>query len=469
MMQHKQPIRVRFAPSPTGHLHLGSLRTALFNWLFARHTGGTYIVRVEDTDRERSLPHYMASIRETLAWCQLESDEPLTYQSERGAEYAQYADALLVSKAAYRCYCTQEEVRDRVRNVTAEGVDYFVYDGRCRDRTDMPDKPFVIRVRVPRDREAISVNDLIHGTLEFPLSAIDDFVIVRSDGSAMYNFTVVVDDHLMGITHVIRGDDHIINTPRQMLLYEAAQFSIPLFAHIPLILGKDGTKLSKRDASTAVIDYRTNGILAEALCNYLVRLGWAHGNREVIHRDELIQLFSLEQVGKKGAIFDHDKLFWLNGVYLKEKSAEQLLDAILKDVDPLFRERCVRWNNEQVAAALRLYQGRSKTLVELKDAVVALAAGTHQVMRTEQDLSAAQHSALFKLVSWLHRADQASVTEVKAEVTRLSEEEKISFAECAMPIRYALTGSTAAPSVAELIIVLGPQESARRLELLLNC
>jgi glutamyl-tRNA synthetase len=460
------PVRVRFAPSPTGHLHIGGLRTALFNWLFARHNRGKFLIRVEDTDIERSRVEYVESQLASLAWCNLNADEPIVFQSQRFAEYNAVAELLLNSDRAYRCYCTQEAVRTRVgKGLTEEGEEYYFYDGYCRSLTEKFDKPYVIRMRVPRNRDTIQVVDLIRGTLEFPLSTIDDFVLVRSTGAPMYNFTVVVDDAYMGITHIIRGDEHLVNAPRQLLIYEAAGFAAPHFAHVPLILGRDGKKLSKRDAATAVSDYRTQGILAEALCNYLVRLGWAHGNQEIFTRAELIDLFSLKQVGVKAAIFDTEKLLWMNSVYLKDTSPEVLYSLIVRDIDPTFRSRLSNWSDTQLFFAIGLYKQRCQSLQELAHMISALSVDPqldlHATILINHKISADLLQILERLSTW----DSHAIKDILQSYIKQS---NLSFADIAMPMRYALTGNTQAPSVGDLLELLGPEVSLRRLRIILT-
>jgi len=463
-----KPVRVRFAPAPTGHLHIGSLRTALFNWLFARRYHGTFVVRVEDTDLERSREEYTRSIFETLHWCDIESDEPVMFQSQRTELYADYAGRLLATGALYRCYCTQEEVRARVRAVSQEGTEYFVYDGACRDRIDQPiGVPYALRFRVPRDRVSIVAHDLIRGPLQFPLSAIDDFVVVRSDGSPMYNFTVVIDDAVMEISHVIRGDDHIINTPRQLLLYEAAGYVPPEFAHVPLILGKDGAKLSKREAATAVAAYRDAGFFAEALCNYLVRLGWSHGDIEVIDRDALIAVFSLSGVGAKGAYFDYAKLLWMNSVYMKQLTPADIVGRLYADVDPDMQGLMGLFTDEQVHGLVRIYQSRVRTLIELRDVLRAIAQPVVDPAYRAQ-LSEKQRAALYEIMAYLSRESQCvDELAMKSMMARVLEHHGLTMAECATPIRVALTGTSVAPSVVDLIRILGCAESIRRLQVML--
>ena len=294
-----QHVRVRFAPSPTGHLHIGGLRAAIFNWLFARHHKGTFLLRIEDTDRERSKQEYTDAILDAFAWMGITSDEPLIIQSERINAHIVVIKKLLEEGKAYRCYCSQEEVLQR--HVDAGGDAHFVkYDGKCRFQTSQDRVgEHVVRFAIPSSVQHISFDDMIRGPITVASDELDDFIIARSDYSPMYNFVVVVDDAFMKITHVIRGEDHISNTPKQILLYQACGYEIPQFAHAPNILGPSGKKLSKREAAASVLEYRTMGYLPQALCNYLVRLGWSHGDQEVFSEQELIACFSLDAVGKK--------------------------------------------------------------------------------------------------------------------------------------------------------------------------
>jgi glutamyl-tRNA synthetase len=433
----------------------------LFNWLFARHHQGKFLIRVEDTDVERSRDEYAVSQLQSLDWCGIQSDEPIVFQSQRMHEYEAVAQGLLSSGTAYRCYCTQEEVRSRgtTQGVQPSGEEYYFYDGTCRTLTREIDKPYVIRMKVPRDRSTIQVHDLLRGTLEFSLNTIDDFVIVRSTGVPMYNFTVVVDDALMGITHIIRGDEHLVNAPRQVLVYEAAGFTAPQFAHVPLILGRDGKKLSKRDAATAVSDYRKQGILPDALCNYLVRLGWSYGDQEIFTVQELISLFSLEQVGVKAAIFDTEKLLWMNSVYIKNKSPQALLEVIEATI-PQFRSSLTVWSDTQVYRALELYQQRCQTLVSLVDVIRSLAQNPH----IDGNVSPIKdHKITSRLVDMLQEVSSWKAEKLKECLQQYVREHNFSFADVAMPVRYALAGTTQAPAVGDLLELLGPEVSLQRL------
>ena len=284
----KSPVRVRFAPSPTGHLHIGSLRTALFNWLFARHIQGTFLLRIEDTDIERSKAEYTQSIMGSLAWCGLTPDEPVVIQSDRIKEHQRVAQQLIKEGKAYRCICTPQEVEQRIQAQSGDDHSFAKYDGTCRDAGHDGSKPSVIRFKIGAIHD-VSFDDIIRGPIRVNTQELDDFIIIRSDGTPMYNFVVVVDDAFMRITHVIRGEDHIPNTIKQILLYQACNYQLPQFAHLPMILGPSGEKLSKRDGAVSALEYKHNGYLPDALINYLARLGWAHGDQEIFTRQELIE------------------------------------------------------------------------------------------------------------------------------------------------------------------------------------
>lgn len=450
-------VRVRFAPSPTGHLHIGGLRTALFNWLFARHYSGKFLLRIEDTDLERSQQEYTDSILESFDWCSMHSDEPIVIQSTRIAEHKKVAHEMLASGTAYRCFCTPEELLKRLGASAGEGG-YTRYDNFCRDKhiTDN-NKPYVIRFKLPDNRESVTFNDLIHGPITFGFDTLDDFIIVRSDGTPMYNFVVVVDDAFMRITHVIRGEEHLVNTPRQILLYQACGYDLPEFAHLPLILGPDGSKLSKRDAATSVIDYKKNGFLPDALCNYLVRLGWSHGDQEIFMREELIQFFTLDHVGKKGAIFDIKKLEWLNGVYIRALDAPKLLELLL-DLD------FPKWSQEQLLALINVYKERVKTLVELKQELINLYTLPEKITIPDGIITPQTKNYIESLLHELEQLSEFSRADIEACIKKVCAEHAIKLPLLAQPVRLALTGTLSSPSVYDLIVVLGKQETISRLE-----
>ena len=313
-------VRVRFAPSPTGHLHIGGLRTALFNWLFAKHCGGTFLLRIEDTDLERSKDEYTQAIYQAFAWVGITSDEQPLIQSQRFSIYKEVAEDLISQEKAYRCACTPEQVEARARQAGVTGEYHGGYDGYCRFKEIEETEKTAIRFVIPESTQTFSWHDAIRGVISFDRSQLDDFVIVRSDGTPTYNFCVVIDDHASAITHVIRGEDHISNTPKQIALYQELGYEVPVFAHIPMILGSDGNKLSKRDGAVDVVAYRGIGYLSDALVNYIVRLGWAYGDQEIFTQEELIKYFTLEAVGKKPSVFDFTKLEWLNSLYMRART-----------------------------------------------------------------------------------------------------------------------------------------------------
>jgi glutamyl-tRNA synthetase len=433
----QQNVRVRFAPSPTGHLHIGGLRTALFNWLFARHHGGSFLLRIEDTDLERSRPEFTDAILEAFAWVGIKSDEPLVTQSQRAEIYAQALAKLLESGWAYRSDPAQEE------------------NGKS-----------VIRLRVPRDRKEITFNDLVYGTITFPLDQIDDFVIARSDDSPLYNLVVVVDDIAMKISHIIRADEHIPNTPRQLLLYEALGATPPEFAHVSLILGPGGKPLSKRDASTSVLEYRTDGFLPDALCNYLVRLGWSHGDQEIFSRQELIQAFSLRDINKSGAMFDMEKLRWVNSVYMRAVDARELLDCIVRDVEPLFVQSCTNWSEEQILAGITLYKERVATLKELANVLIHLHTTPQYVSLPagfQWDIKAVQILKDMAVILEQRRYDWTA-SAIKTLFDNFCKERSIALPLVAKPVRFALTGLMESPSIYNVIELLGIAETVNRLK-----
>jgi glutamyl-tRNA synthetase len=454
--------RVRFAPSPTGNLHIGGLRTALFNWLFARHHQGKFFLRIEDTDVERSQEMYTRSILETLSWTGIDYDEPVVIQSERVLQHRAIAEQLLASGHAYRCYCSHEELERRLGENAKTGEGYVFYDRLCRNHCierKVPDQPYVVRFKMPLEGTFL-FDDLVRGRVEFDLTQFDDFILVRSDGSPMYNFVVVVDDAEMRISHVIRGEEHIANTPKQILLAQACNFAIPHFAHVPIILAQSGKKLSKRDASTAVSDYRKRGFLPEALCNYLVRLGWSHGDQEIFTTEELIGYFSIENVGKKSSIFDTKKLEWVNSVYIKNAEPEYLLYLMVHDVNSSLREQLHRWSDEQILSLVRLYKERVSTLSGLNDELISLYEGPSYTDTLPQDT----REILMAFVAALDAIDIVSRSSVETIVRDVCEQLRVVLPKLAQPLRIVLTGKQQAPGVFDLITILGKEETMRRVK-----
>ncbi len=460
-------IRVRYAPSPTGHLHVGSLRTALYNWLFARHTGGTFLLRIEDTDLERSKEEFTESIMRSLAWASIEPDEPVVIQSLRIDQHRAVAQDLLNQGKVYRCFCTQEELRERLGESAAQEGSYTRYDEKCRTREIAPDdltKPFALRFKIPHDREYISFDDLIRGTVRFERDQLDDFIIVRSDGTPMYNFVVVVDDAFMRITHILRGEDHISNTPKQILLYEACSYPLPQFAHFSLILGPDGHRLSKRHGATAVLDFMHRGFLAKALCNYLVRLGWSHGDQEIFTTQELIEYFSLEHMSKKGAIFDSKKLEWVNSMYIRALTPDELTLLIERDVEPHFKKSLGNWSSHVVNRILDLYKERVKTLKELVDDVRSLHERPQVFSGDLSEYARPQSSEYVQaFYNELESQEEGSHDSVDLLIKTICQRYGIGMAQIAQPLRIALTGKSSSPGVAHLIAVLGKDESVHRI------
>jgi glutamyl-tRNA synthetase len=459
-------IRTRFAPSPTGLLHIGGARTALFNFLFARHHGGQFLLRIEDTDRERSTQHAVDVILEGLAWLDLTPDEPPLFQSSRAARHAEVAHQMLASGHAYRCYCTQDELRQMREQAVAEGRPPR-YNGYWRDR-DPGEAPQgvapSIRLRAPRDGETI-VEDLVQGTVRVANAEMDDLIILRSDGTATYLHAVVVDDHDMDITHVIRGDDHLTNTFRQVQIYQAMGWAPPRFGHVPLIHGADGAKLSKRHGSVSVLEFEAQGFLPEALCNYLLRLGWGHGDAEIISRDEAIALFDIDAVGRAASRMDYAKLTHLNGVWLRQADDSRLTADVLRRL----AGRAGLVLNDAVAARIRtLMPGlkeRAKTLVELADSAAFLA----RVPPLPMDAKAAAlltdeaKATLRGILPALWETD-FSVAALDAALRAFADSTGKKLGQVAQPLRAALTGSTVSPGIDATLAALGRNEALARIE-----
>jgi glutamyl-tRNA synthetase len=455
-------VRTRFAPSPTGFLHIGGARTALFSYLYARHHGGTFVLRIEDTDRARSTPESIQAILDGLTWLRLEWDEGPFFQSERFDLYRRAAEQLEAGGHTYRCYCTPEELEQRRSAALAAGRTP-AYDRTCRNRSGPPPAgPSVLRFRTPLDG-ALVIDDLVKGPVRFEHADLDDFVIVRADGTPLYNFCVVVDDVDMRITHVIRGDDHVANTPRQALLYGALGAPLPRFAHVPLILGLDKTRLSKRHGATSVMAYRDMGLLPDALVNYLVRLGWSHGDQEIFSRRELIDLFSLEQVGRSPGVFNPEKLEWLNAQYLRALPADELATLCLPFLEaqgtPIPADRA------RLEAALLTLRERARTLVEL-----AHMARFYFVETIELDpqaatthLTPAVAPALDDLIARLGAIDAWTPETVERVVRETVATHDMKLGKLAQPVRVAVTGGTASPGIFEVLALLGRDTALARL------
>jgi glutamyl-tRNA synthetase len=467
-------VRVRIAPSPTGYLHVGTARTALFNWLFARKHGGKFLLRIEDTDRERSKPEFERDIIEGLKWLGLDWDEPIVYQSQRLELYQREAKRLLEMGKAYPCFCTPEELEQRRQEMLAKGI-APKYDRRCRrlspeerEKLIREGRPYVLRFAMPIEGEVV-FNDIIRGEIRFANRELDDFVIIKSDGFPTYNFACVVDDHEMGITHVIRGEDHISNTPRQLHLYMALGYEPPQFAHLPLLLGADRSKLSKRHGAVSLNEYRKMGILPEAMFNFLALLGWyPRDQQEIKTREELIAEFELSEVKPSGAIFDLEKLLWMNGHYIRQKPVEELAQMLV----PYFAEQGWVHNpptDEEWRYLLQvtpLIQERMRTLSE----AVELAEFFYREPESYDEKAIARLSKagvaelLSELSNRLEALDEFTVEQVEATVRQFAAERGLKAAEVIHPTRAAVTGRMEGPSLFHLMAVLGKERCVGRLK-----
>ncbi|HOT43238.1 MAG TPA: glutamate--tRNA ligase [Syntrophorhabdaceae bacterium] len=455
-------IKTRFAPSPTGNLHIGGARTALFNYLFAKHNNGIFVLRIEDTDIERSKEEYTQDILEGLRWLGILWDEGPLFQRERMDIYREHAYRLLKEGLAYRCYCTPEVLEEKRKNALKEGKKPN-YDRTCRDLDmEYPDRPYVIRFKTPLEGQ-VSFNDIVRGKITFNCEELDDLVILRSDNTPTYNFTVVVDDALMGITHIIRGDDHINNTPRQILIYKALGYSIPEFAHVPLIHGKDRTRLSKRHGATSLLEYKNEGFLPEALMNYLARLGWAYKDQEVFSREELIEKFDLSHVGKSPAIFDMDKLSWLNSYYIKNTDDH----TIAKNLEYFLEKEGIAVDRkEKLIPVVKSLKERAKTLKEMASMAAYFFNDNieYDEKAREKFLTPQTRDILESFLNGfktLHTLDEASEKKIIEDIVRQTNKKVVDVIQ---PIRVALTGRTASPGIFEVIDILGRESVEKRID-----
>jgi glutamyl-tRNA synthetase len=457
-------VRTRFAPSPTGYLHIGGARTALFNALFARRHGGAYLLRIEDTDRARSTQEAVDQILESLAWLGLSPDEPPVFQSQREARHAEVAHELLAAGRAYRAYESPEELVAMRERAIAEKRPPR-YDGTWRDREPGPaeaGKPFAIRLKAPRDGETV-VEDEVQGTVTVANTELDDMIILRSDGTPTYLHAVVVDDHDMGITHVIRGDDHLTNTFRQCMVYDAMGWHRPRFGHIPLIHGADGAKLSKRHGAVSVLDFRDQGLLPEAVCNYLLRLGWGHGDEEIIPRERAEKIFDLKDVGRAASRMDYKKLEHVNGVYLRQADPASLLPEVLHRL----QAKGELFGTEKIARLkilLPALQERAKNLAELAgSAAFAVTDGAPEPdAKSAALLTADAKARLADLAEFLSAAPWEKA-DLEHWLRDYAEVKAIKLKDVAQPLRVALTGSTMSPPIDLTLFALGRDEALARI------
>ena len=465
------PIVTRFAPSPTGFLHIGGARTALFNWLYARARGGRMLLRIEDTDRERSTQAAIDAILDGLKWLGIDWDGETVYQFARSARHREIAEQLLAAGKAYYCYASPEELSDMREAARREGRSKL-YNGLWRDRDPGEAPPGVkpvIRFKAPLSGET-AIDDQVQGRVTWQNENLDDLVLLRSDGTPTYMLAVVVDDHDMGVTHVIRGDDHLTNAARQTQIYQALGWSVPVMAHIPLIHGPDGSKLSKRHGALGVDAYRAMGYLPAAMRNYLVRLGWSHGDQELFSTEEMVAAFDLPQIGRSPARFDFAKLENLNGHYIRSASDDALVAAV-KDVLPHVArgaELATKLTPEleaKLRAAMPGLKERAKTLVELIDSAKFLYAARPLALddRAAALLTEDARSLMGKLAARLAAIEPWSAEATEAAVRTFAEREGVKLGAVAQPLRAALTGRTTSPGIFEVLAVLGKTESLARL------
>jgi glutamyl-tRNA synthetase len=454
-------VRTRFAPSPTGFLHIGGLRTALFCWLYARRYAGEFILRIEDTDLERSTEAAIQQILDGMEWAGLIQDEGPFFQTKRFERYKEVIEEMLAEGTAYRCYCTKEEL-EQMRAQQAVRGEKPRYDGRWRERTDsIPDAPFVVRFKNPLTGEVV-VEDVVHGPVVFQNSELDDLIIARSDGTPTYNFCVVVDDMDMQITHVIRGDDHLNNTPRQLNMLLALGAKAPVYAHLPMILGADGAKLSKRHGAVSVLDYRDQGFLPEAVLNYLVRLGWSHGDQEIFSIEEMQSLFDIADVNKSAAAFNFEKLAWLNQQHMMRAPPARVASVLRWHLEREGIEAADEAKLEKIVLALR---ERAKTVREMAQSSVFFfrAPAGYDEKAVRKHITADVPALLAETVSALGRLDNWSAAAIHELISGVAAAKGIALGKLAQPIRLAVCGGTVSPPIDATLAILGKSEALSRL------
>lgn len=463
-------IRTRFAPSPTGYLHVGGARTALYCWLYTKKMGGKFILRIEDTDRERSTQAAIDAILEAMEWLGLDWDEGPFYQMQRLERYHEVTEQLIKEGHAYRCTCSKERL-EALRTLQLENKEKPRYDGLCRDKNIGETKdPFVVRFRTPKEG-SIEITDCVHGQVSVQNSELDDLVLIRTDGVPTYNFGVVIDDLDMNITHVIRGDDHLANTPRQINILKALKAPIPTYAHLPMILGEDGKRLSKRHGAVSVQHYRDQGVLPQALLNYLVRLGWSHGDQEIFSLEEMIEHFDLNDINKAPAAFNTEKLLWLNQHYIKT------IDPVLQR--DMFKQQLEKLNlnldftqGPPLEAVIKAQQERAKTLEEMAEK--SLFFYQEPIDMDEQaKLKNLNQETLPGLMALRLALEEVSAAEWKAEklhsvITNTAEQQNLKLGKLAQPLRVAVTGNTMSPSIDITLELIGRERTLRRLDKVLS-
>ncbi len=468
MVTHMKKVVTRFAPSPTGFLHIGGARTALFNWLFTRHHGGEFRIRVEDTDRARSTQDAVDAIFDGLNWLGLEADNDIVFQYANRKRHAEVAHQLLTEGKAYKCYASKEELAEMRESAKAEGRP-LGYDGRWRDR-DPSEAPEgvdpVIRFKAPRNGEIV-IKDHVQGDVTVQNKELDDMILLRADGTPTYMLSVVVDDYDMGVTHIIRGDDHLTNAARQAQLINAIGWDLPEYAHIPLIHGPDGAKLSKRHGALGVDAYRDMGYLPEAIKNYLLRLGWAYGDEEVISEEQAIEWFDLDGVGKSPSRFDFTKLENLNGIYMRELASDaNLAQSCLPFLEKKIGRNLSDGENEKLVAAMGELKNRAKNLIDLADSAAFLFAKRplEIIPKAMKALNGNAKEILIKIYGNLEDVSDWNKDTLQSVIENFVESEEIGFGKVAGPLRAALTGSNVSPGISEVLAWLGKDESLTRIK-----
>lgn len=460
-------VITRFAPSPTGSLHIGGIRTAIFNWLYAKHNNGVFLLRIEDTDRERSTQDSVVEILEGLKWIGLEWDAEPFKQSTRLEIYKEIAENLVENDYAYRCYCTAEEIEERRKEYRKKGLIYR-YERTCIDKKYLEDKPYAIRIKVP-DSKFIEFTDLLRGKISYDCKEIDDFVILKRDGFPTYNFAVVIDDNKMEITDIIRGDDHLSNTPKQVLLYDLLKYTPPKFAHVSMILGQDKAKLSKRHGATSVLNYKENGYLPSAMLNFLVRLGWSHGDQEIFSKNELIELFNLKSLGKTPSIFNQEKLLWLNSYYIKNLP----LDYISNYAKSFYSDNNIDTDSigqEKYEKIIEILRERVQTVNEfpVKSIYFFRDIENYEEKAEKKFFNLESLPIIESVLDRLSRIEDLNQENINKVFKDIMQELDLKMGDIAQPVRVALTGGTASPGIFEVIDALGKKTTINRLKQAIN-
>ena len=455
-----EPIITRFPPSPSGYLHIGGARTALFNWLYARKTKGKFVLRIEDTDEARSTEESVTAILQSLEWLGIDWDEGPYFQTQRYDIYNEYIEKLVTSGHAYNCSCTQDEVNAMREEARANGKNPQ-YNGHCRNLNLPKSDNTVVRLKTPATGVTL-VEDVVKGNTAFQNAEIDDFIIQRSNGVAMYNLAVVVDDLTMNINTIIRGDDHLVNTPKQILIYQALGADLPLFGHVPMVLGEDKARLSKRHGAMSVGEYRKMGFLADAMINYLVRLGWSHGDQEFFERADLVEKFDLEHLGRSASMFDLDKLMALNAKHIQKKSPKELGEHLLFHLEALGIEA---QNDAFTQGVIETLQPRSKTLVEMaKSAVFYYQEGVEFDEKAANKFLKPEAAALLtKAADAIESLVDYSQEPLETIFKTLMEDTGLGFGKIAQPLRVAITGTTVSPGIFEMLLALGKEKTIQRI------